>query len=310
MFLSFFLPLIARFQNQPDYLWVLLKQAASLSPQSVAFIADETYFKDYGLWRQSYHMSGIDFKSPSRQALSRFKVYPLSLENFSDLCRLPLLEAFYRLITEIHPGLVQALEKQIRQAQKDRPIRALLSWVNVPSLSAAAQACGLPVLYNELGPLRPFNYRPTVYFDFQGVNGDTSTEKEARLFYAEFAAQSRVPLLPLEQIRNLLLIRPVPMPPPSPAYAVGIPLQYAGDSNVIAFHRGMTLDGLIRRARQDFPSRKILVRKHPAAGEVSLDPSVEVDRSQSAYEFLIRCERVYTLNSSVAFECLLFENAS
>ncbi len=307
MFLSFAPPGIYRYWQHPDYLWVLLKQARTLGPKRLVILADDGYFKKYpGLWNHPFDVCGIHFRSPSYQTFSRFRTYRLNPEACSDWQSLPAQEVLRRFVLELHPGLTRELEQQIRRACQEQPIRALLSWTNAPSLEAAARACGLPVIYNEVGPLRRPFYRQSVYFDFQGVNAGTAAEKEARIFYEDYVRGGKIQPLALEQIQKLFLRQP-PLPSlTQPAYAVGVPLQVPGDSNVTAYGRGFDMKALLERALQDYPQQRILVRKHPDAPAPALKEPFERDTSASAYEFIRQCACIYTLNSSVAFECLLF----
>ena len=139
------------------------------------------------------------------------------------------------------------------------------------------------------------------------MNANTSAQAEARIFYEDCVLSGKIQLLALEQIQKIFLRQP-PLPPlTQPTYAVGVPLQVPGDSNVTAYGRGFDLKALLERALQDYPQQKILVRRHPEAPAPNLAAPFEMDTSASAYEFIRQCACIYTLNSSVAFECLLFE---
>jgi hypothetical protein len=91
-------------------------------------------------------------------------------------------------------------------------------------------------------------------------------------------------------------------------FELGLPLQVEDDSNLLAYANGYSNFELIHTALQFTPPEKLLIRQHPSG---SLDYShatwkpINVDQSTTSLDFIRRCRRIATINSSVALESLL-----
>ncbi len=306
MFLSCFPPFIHRYWKHPDYYWVLLKQVQTLGPKHLSILADADYFKDYRLWHKRFRVCGLEFKSTSKNTFKKTPHRTLNTASLGDWADLPPADILKKLVSQPHAAFSNEFKTGISQAAAEQPLKAILSWSNLPCLRIAADHCGLPVIHNEVGPLRAPVYRQTIYFDLSGVNAGTSAERDARQFYEHFILTKKTRLLSLEELQTIFYT-PRHSPSGPPRFAVGVPLQVATDSNVMAFNRDWTFEKILRKVREENPGQAILVRPHPEDKKPVLDSPFVLDTSESAREFLLQCEKIYTLNSSVAFECLLWD---
>ncbi len=307
-FVSFLLPYIDRGQG-PLYHWVMVMQAALFSSEEIAFISDESYFHRPPAWGREERLYGFNFTGPTKDKWEKITKHSLPRSIFENLERSSksMLDAFRFLLTEDYPPLREALESIFAEMCRTRKPDAVLSWCHVPSLKLAAAKFGIPVIHNELGPLRGANYLSTVYFDFNGVNGFTSAGGQSRQFAAEAPGWDGFQPLSLEELRELLITPPgkrVASTTP-PSFKAGAALQVEDDSNLIAFAQGMTNFELIHAARRGFKQDQVLIRHHPHGYARYSDKLGVWDQSEDAIDFLHRCEHVFTTNSSVAFECLL-----
>ncbi|HZL41831.1 MAG TPA: methyltransferase [Verrucomicrobiae bacterium] len=310
MFVSFLLPYIDRGQG-PLFQWVMMLQAASIPPEELILVADDRYLKATLPWDADCEYMGFKFHFPSQEVWDRIQKYSLPAALFTDLegRSASMLEAFRILLTEDYPPLRDALEKILAEICQARKPEAVLSWCHVPSLKRAVANFGIPIIHNELGPLRAPLYQGTVYFDFKGVNGFTSAADEMNQFAREAAAWNEFAPLSLQELRELLIVAPDNRSAGSMAadFKAGAALQVEDDSNLLAFGRGMSNFHLIFAARKGITASELLVRQHPG-GHALYSAKLGVrDHSRDAIQFLSRCEQVFTANSSIAFECLLQE---
>lgn len=210
--------------------------------------------------------------------------------------------AFFRAFLEEE---ITELRKEIEAHLRSLPVmpEVILSWTNCPSLSAAAQACGIRVAYLEMGPLREPLYRSTAYFDFCGVNGGT----EAGARYAALG-QDELPCdLTLEELRRSMCLHEVVPDRSRQHSSVGVVFQVEDDSNLLCFGNGFDNTALLARALYEAGSGDILVRTHPGSRFELADPALAIDTSPNSAVFVQRCARVLTINSSVGLEALLFD---
>jgi hypothetical protein len=305
VFASFLLPWIDR-GGGPLFHWVMLAQMARFAPEEIAFLGDAAYFDPAHVpFGKALDFGGMRVDCPSREAFARHRTIVLPDKAYEPLRKASAseLDAFRHLLTAPYPPLVDLLEKALRELSRGKqPLEAAFTWCNCPSLDEAAGRLGVPVVHNELGPLRAPHFRSTIYFDFRGVNGRTSAMEDGRRYAASrrMAADSR-------EIAHLLVrpTRDIGALALQPDFELGVPLQVEDDSNVIAFSNGFTNISLVAAARRDAPASGILIRRHPG-GHFEPRPGLgAIDDSPTSLEFLFRCKGIVSINSSVAVEALL-----
>lgn len=168
---------------------------------------------------------------------------------------------------------------------------------------------GIPVFHQEQGPLRPPYFHNTSYLDFMGVNGNTEFYyrfERFKEFKDEVKIYSRDELLKIvtnseqyEYVKNLVDVKPM--------YDCGVALQVDVDSNTIAYNEGWTSADLINKALKD--NSRALIRNHPSASmgfinSKSLGGGI-LDDSRDSLEFISKCKKIMTINSSVGFQAIL-----
>jgi hypothetical protein len=315
VFLSFLLPFPARGLDA-SYLWVMYKQITHFTPKEIAFVGSREYFRNpndfilAGRWdlsAQSQEYAG--FSIPTSKELDGYTRYHLPNNLFEawEAIDPSVDNVMRRILTERCGPLESALYRVFVKATNEHPIEAVLTWCNVPSLSTVAAQFGVRVIHSELGPLRAPCYHWTAYFDYSGVNGNT----ESRHRFASFDLSRQteeVPLLSTKELRDLFVIdSALRESRPDPSFEIGLPLQVENDTNIIAFANGWTNDQLIEVASSLYGSDKTLVRRHPGGLRNYPDIRAENDQSANSIEFIQRCARIATVNSSVGLESLLFD---
>ena len=304
MLISFLLPDVDR-GSGPLHAWVMLAQMAAFGPEEIGFIGDDRYFAEDGIpFGERLIVGGHSFVVPSRGRFRRYRKRSVDLPKHwkAQGHGLPL---FRRAITASDPSVAKQLTTLACDIAHGRRIAAFLSWINCASLDLAAKTLGVPVIHNELGPLRAPDYGGTVYFDFLGVNGRT-TPSTWRSGNTVGSALRGIRLVPEKQLR-VLVSGEESLERVSDATDVGVAMQVEDDSNLVAFGNGTSSIDLIDAARRDNPGARLRVRNHPASHfKFSGGGLGIVDDSANAREFLGRVSSVYAVNSSVLTEAMLW----
>ena len=221
------------------------------------------------------------------------------VENPSDILK--------EYVFDVNYELGGKLERIVRENKID----AIITCCNNKTLLEVGKERGIniPVIHNEQGPLRPPFFNRTAYFDFSGVNGNTEFYQRF-LKFGEIAHKvniySREDLLRIvtkpEQLYYVEGLTNV-----KSTYNCGVALQVDVDTNMIAYNKGWSSADLINKAMKDHGT--VLIRNHPLASmqytaTTSLGNGV-IDTSSNSLEFISKCKKIMTINSSVAFEAML-----
>lgn len=311
MFVSVLLPFVDR-GSGPLFHWVMLAQMARFEVEDIAFIGDAAYFDEatipFGDWLK---LGGLRFQCPDQHKFRAFRKIELAPELFADMAvRIGggHLDLFRHLLTEPDPAFAACLERHLRELAQHNAIDALLSWCNLPALSrAAAQLGDVPVIHNELGPLRSPLYRDTIYFDFRGVNGCTSPPTWSQDWVRHQLEEGD--LLEPAQLRGLLVAdtaRVQALERTPPAFRAGVALQVEDDSNVVAYASGWTPLQLLYDAIGRFGADQVSVRGHPGAHFVYRGGLGQADASADSLAFLANIEELISVNSSLLAEAALW----
>jgi len=307
MFVSFLMPHIDR-GSGPLFHWVMLAQMASFTPDDIAFIGDDAYFDETCIpFGEVLSIGGIQFSVPDRERFRAYRKVVLPADSVGELVeRLGTqLDAFKLLLTEVHPPLVAALDKVVEEIGLESQIEAFLTWSNCPALGQVASKLGVPVIHNEVGPLRSPRYIDTFYFDFHGVNGRTESAgwiDEAALR----ASMDGARMLPADELRGRMLLDLARPEPPKERTPLGIALQVEDDSNSIAFANDWSSIRLISLGLTRYRAEQISIRSHPAARFAYRGGVGAVDSSADSLEFLSCIERLYSINSSTLVEAMFW----
>ena len=187
-------------------------------------------------------------------------------------------------------------------------IDAALTWCNNATLKAVCCTHQIPVIHNESGPLRSPYFRDTIYFDFSGVNGQTMFNHRFSIFKQK---AKDVRIFTREELLRIVTKDEyvVDLSHAAPSYDCGVALQVDVDTNLLAYNYCVTTTDLISKVMKEFDGNKVLIRNHPLssiqyARPASLGNGV-VDTSKNSLEFISKCNKIVTINSSVGFEALL-----
>ncbi|MBV0078204.1 glycosyltransferase [Klebsiella pneumoniae] len=292
------------------YLWFLYKAMTAIK-EPLALITTQDYLLPCTKWQEEGRWEVTDdgqkrlgYELPNFSVRQKDNVYIVNEESLSEAlteCGDNSNLLFKKFLTEIIPDFKNAL---IAALQKQNDIECILTICNCPSLNAAAEKYNIPVINLELGPLRSPTYLFTGYFDFSGVNGNTEAEK--RYFAAKqqgvvFNKKNRISAL-----RDFFINSRNDDDYIEPEYDVGIVLQVENDSNILAFSNSFDNQALLDYAEGSFIGKKI-VRPHPGSHfRLIENPGYEIDNNNlSIIDFLKKCRKILTINSSVGLEAML-----
>ncbi len=224
-------------------------------------------------------------------------------KNMKDLLPSQILDSVVNLE---FPEQIKFVEKVLQE----NSVRAGVTWVNNKCFRDTLEKHGKKVFHHEMGPLRPNLYIPTIYLDFQGVNGGTEFDKRFEQF---LKIADTVPILDrkdllkvvspqhYEELYKVLGNR-------NKEYEIGVGLQVEVDTNLLIFNRGVNWVDPILKAEVDSKG-KVLVRQHPSAGFslTPIDSRIVVNdlKRDKSHDFINRCDKIYCLNSSIGFEAML-----
>lgn len=290
------------------YLWVFYKWLSQLTERSL-FIVGEDYlrspecFINDGRWElsaETRHVYKYDIPTPN--AFAKHDIRTLTNEIFAALltdCHSNPLTLFRRLLTERIPVLEGAFEAALTAAEKEgTSLEAIVTWCNCPSLNAIAAKRRLRVVHLEVGPLRAPLYRPTAYFDFSGVNGNTEAERR----YAKLPRTDR--MMGADHLQEFFSLSKIP--PRGMANFTGLALQVEDDSNLVAFGNDFDNQAATTYLRLMHGSEgPLTIRSHPGSLFKVSGDWFESDRSYDSLEFILRCHHIVTINSSIGLEALL-----
>jgi Capsule polysaccharide biosynthesis protein len=197
------------------------------------------------------------------------------------------------------------LFEQLLPLRDSHHLEGIVTHMNCRSLDDVAGYLRIPVIHEEAGNLRKPAFKfSTRLFDFRGANGNSE-------FDQRFLARGELPADPAESVIERYATdatRAQMNATGDPEYEVGVALQVEDDSNVVVYSNGWDNLRLIYKARQVFPADRILVRPHPLSlfglQDLPNRALAVVDNSRTAMQFIGKCKRILTINSSVAFEAI------
>ncbi|WP_431607496.1 GT99 family glycosyltransferase N-terminal domain-containing protein [Pantoea dispersa] len=299
-YLFFWLPYDVKYSYE-TFLTAFYLSVKRFPGNDAIHIGHEQLFKDVPSHIPEDWLAGFNSSLPDNEELRNLDKIIWSSEVFAELeDKLQSKNLVWEhILTKEYEPLVDMFDAEVVRIKKENDIKAIILWSNCPSVKKVASAHQIPVIHNELGPLREPTYLPTCYFDFSGVNGNTEAANRFERYEGKgdnFAHFGRLALLSLF-LKDVKPIRKFD------EFDIGLPLQVEDDSNIIAYSNGFDNSELIDYAKSK--SNSVLVRKHPY-GRVDYKDIESGAEKLSPQEFIALCKEVLTINSSVGFEALLW----
>ena len=302
MILSFLEPFEIRGVKAP-YLWIYYKQLQDFGIDDIVYIASEDYFLNPEFFMKQKRWEFLESvqKNNKYTIPSYKKILASNKEVIKDIYK-ELKEKFKDNISIwkfLLTNRYEPLEKELEKIINKYNVEFIVTWSNNASLQYISSKYNIPLIHNEKAPLREPLYYNTAYFDFKGVNGNTESEKRFNLFQVK-------ELLEIDDLRNLFLKNKETVLHSDFQYEIGVALQVEDDSNLIAYNNGYDNLKLLNEVSYFYDKSNILIRNHPLSGIKIGEKYGNIDNSKNSIEFIGKCEKIATINSSVGFEALMW----
>lgn len=297
---------------ESPYLWFFYKALSSIK-EPLGIISTKKYFTPLDVWekegrwevsddgkkRMGYDLPDFSDRKEDRfLGLEEASLYEM-LENYHGNST----KVFESFLTKLIPGLYNEFVDVLKTAVED--IECIITICNCPSLREAAKIYGIPVIHIEIGPLRSPEYYSTGYFDFSGVNGNT--EAKQRYLNAQSQNFTYSENTSIKNFRDFFTKINLKEHEKKPMFDFGIALQVESDSNLIAFSNGFNNQSLLNFSDK-FCKGDILVRGHPGSlFQLRQNTPYTIDNNKDIINFIMSCEKILTINSSVGLESMLWE---
>lgn len=304
-YISFLYPYNLRGTAAP-HLWMLCKQLEKISVDNLFCIGSKEYFypkeKYQRRWEYDFSRDGWD----KLDSIKHKYIIPQTIFDALEKEKITPNRVWESLIHNDYIPLEIALDQIIKDILSRTKVTAIFTLCNCKALSTIAAKYGLKVVHVELGALRAPLYINTAYFDGSGVNGNTESERRFNKFQEEYSqSTSPIVLYPRKKLfKSIQRKKTLQNLLSKDRYAIGLPLQVEDDSNIIAYSNGFNNLELIHYAKHYFDDKEILLRKHPL-GHAEYNLLKNIDSSGSSRDFIYKCKKIATINSSVGLEALL-----
>lgn len=310
--------------SETAYAWFFFKSVDMAKRHKWPVIAQEIYL-DTSLknfirngQRAAFDKAFIDehfwYEVPKSRDMRSFGRYPIKNEvierllsdtgSYNDASKL--------ILSQPYEPMVDMLCEYIEDIRKkySEPIEAFCTLCHNPSLSAAAQKYGIPVVHYEMGPFREPIYNKTAYFDLKSTNlGDTVKTRYAK-FLSELKGDKRLmsgrEIIALMLRReNLGLLEKFKI---KPTIKCGVATGYAITELFLA-QTGYNDSELLFRVEKTYGKENMSVRLHPADPYGARYPkygSVYDLKCHSTIDFIMSCEEIFSIGSNVCIEAMFW----
>jgi hypothetical protein len=310
MHFVFLVPPVTPRGKKAHYLWTALKWIDSMSDEDASLILPRDYLEalknqgtwEFGAWSKEFHGYNVWAENALR-GMHHYFLDDEKLVRFAETHPNPH-QAFLEYIFSERFAL-EYLAPAILEAQKEHGRIAVVTWLNCHSLKTLSREIGFDLIFNEIGPLRKPHYLQNAYFDFSGVNGDTSVQSDWARNKSSFTDWIQVAEIEAGDIINLLapLTAPAMAATQPEPVGVGIALQVEDDSNILAHSNGWTSLSLLTYAQQANGDGNYRARLHPNGHALYRAP---LDCSPSSLHFMRDSKEIWTINSSVGIESVFW----
>ncbi len=294
--------------------WPIISQEIYLDTPLRKFIKDGQ--------RAAYDKAFIDehfwYDVPKSKDMKSYGKYPIKQEiidgllaetgSYNDAAKL-ILSKPYQPLVDLLCGYIEDIKSKYSE-----PIEAFCTLCHNPSLSAAAEKYGIPVVHYEMGPFREPTYMKTVYFDFQSTNTGNTVETRYGKFLSEMKNDPR--LLSGKEILALLL-RPekeelLDKYGTRPDIKCGAALGYTITELFLA-QTGYNDGELLYRIEKTYGRENMRVRLHPADPYGAKYPKYwdcMDPKEHSTIDFILSCDELFSVGSNVCIEAMYWGRKS
>ena len=317
-----FIPFIFTLTPEDDlrYLWIFYKYLGFAKKFNWPMISQAKYYEDpdkyenMGRSEVSKFTDILEYERPTEHDISLIQKYVIPDCLFDELLNKlgSQSDSWIFILKNRYEPLEKCLRdifNEIVSKNQNEKIEGILTFASFPSLLQVCNEQNIPVIHNEIGPLRNPSYRLTAYLDFKGLFGNSELEDRYNKFCSEIQT-SKCPILSRKEILSLFLnyenMDMINSIDSEPEFEMGIATQYAMDFSVLNYSLNSNLE-LILMAKRYYNENELILRMHPGDTSFSNYKTVKnIDTSKSSMEFIIKSKRVAVISSNVAFEAMLW----
>jgi hypothetical protein len=319
-----FVPFIFTLTTEDElrYLWIFYKYLDFAKKFGWPMISQAKYYEDPAKYEEMNRFEVFDPKTLETFKYEKPTEYDISLiqkhvipDNLFDTLINELGSQsdswVYILKNRFEPleNCLRDIFMEIISKNPDEKIEGILTFISIPSLLYVCEERQIPVLHNEMGPLRLPSYKFTAYLDFKGLFGNNELEDRYNKFCIERQTTS-CPVLSRKEILSVFLdyekMDAINLIDSESEFEMGIATQYALDFPVLVYGLNNNLD-LILSAKRNYAENELILRMHPSDTSFSKYKTIKnIDTSRSSMEFVTKAKRIATISSNVAFEAMLW----
>lgn len=298
--------------NELNYLWIFYKYFDFCKKNKFPIIAQEDYFKE--IQKNKFDEFYANVEGPGRFKYTLPTQAELQIKNKNMIFNKDIddiikkydskEQAWVSLLKERNYDFEKIIEKIIKKINRTKKIDAILVWCWIPSVKYIAKKYNIELIMMELSSIRrPFYSTDLCFFNFNNKYSSDNVFDE----YCKFRNINKI-LLSRKEILALFIekenIAFLDKIDEAPCYdfgcALGIENDYSSQAN-----DGLTNNELIKKVKKISGNRKSSLRMHPTMNIDKNDGFFVVDKSDSSFEWIIKCQRIICNVSNVGFEAML-----
>lgn len=301
--------------EKPIFTWIFEIYANYCMHNDMPLIAQENYFNQkINLLNKTYDVASqnIQEKETFNTEIKKFVKYSITNEETRSISegKKATLKDQIKFLSSTSKEYIKFINNKLDKIEKDysQKVDVILTWYWNPSLESIAKERNLQLITQEISPIRHGNYRIMLsYFSFSNKFDSNYCQD---LFYEfqrkknqNFKILSREELLALLlNTEDLKLIKELQKPP---MYELGISPPFEDDF-FYEIHKNESLDTTIATINKMFKPKNVTIRYREKPNKKIGNPNWNLDCSTKAIYWVLKCKRVLTYVSNIAFDAMLF----
>ena len=212
-------------------------------------------------------------------------------------CMSSLIKKRNKLFEKVLDEKIQTLLK------KHKNIKAFITWLYYPSLNHVLNKYNIKLINFEFSSIRKNNYNTNLcYLTFESKYSVDKVKEEFPKFNPEFLFSREELLILFSNTSNLKLLKKINS---DIIYDFGFDYGNPTSYYNIPFAT-LSNEEILRKLDNLACSKRISIRKHPAADICSISDKYTIDKSNNSAEWILKCKRIITMASNIGFEAQLY----
>ena len=301
--------------EKPLLSWVFEMYSNYCVNNNMSLIAQENYFnQEINALNKTYEKpnENIEEKRKINAETKKFKKYSITNEETLSISggKRATLKDQINFISNTNTNYIGFINNKLDKIEKDysKKVDAILTWSWNPSLENIVKQRNLQLITQELSSVRKVNYRMTLsYFSFADK---FDNDYCLNLFYKfQKEKQKSLKMLSREELLALLLytedlklIKELQKPP---IYELGISPPFKNDY-LYEIYKNESLDKTLATINKMFTPNEVTIRYRIEPDTEIGNPNWYLDNSSRATYWILKCKRILTYVSNIAFDAMLF----